>query len=372
MNTTTRWRENKLSELGELTPEEYLIRNVRIFSDYQMARSLSSAGFEVTTNAVRKKRRRLGIQKIAGLGDGDFGLRERVLESPFQRFDESITLEGNVAILGDVEFPFHNADFLNMVLGLCDKWDIRRVIFNGDLLHHATLTTFSPEFGVEANIDGLPDTAMEVLIEIRGELPRKHQSRLGEFLDRIGRRTLPNPMSLSQEWRIASEALEAIKQVFTEDAVLVMGNHEYRAIRALNSPLLPEYLKKILMGEDKWLQAIANYWCMVESENGELWRCTHPKNTSVIPVRVASRLAEKYHSNIIMSHNHLWGMTQTDSGNYLAIETGCIVDPSRLPYVVQRDNLRPKMQNGAVILRDGHAHLLHPKWSDWKALLRLR
>jgi hypothetical protein len=116
----------------------------------------------------------------------------------------------------------------------------------------------------------------------------------------------------------------------------------------------------------------APYYYGIITSGGVKWRATHPKNISKIPARVGAELAEKHHTNILQSHNHLWGMAQALSGEYVSVEIGCAVDWLRLPYAAQRDNTRPAMQHGAAIIRDGFCHLLHPRWSDWARLMRNR
>jgi len=95
---------------------------------------------------------------------------------------------------------------------------------------------------------------------------------------------------------------------------------------------------------------------------GDRWRIAHPKNTSVIPARVAGRIADKYETHYVTAHGHDWGQVTSVAGRYAAA-CGICVDPVRLDYHATRDNLRPKMQQGAMILKDGYPILLHPEYA---------
>jgi len=341
------------------TAREFTLSNAGTLTDQQIVKTLKKSGFQTNEERVRHQRRQEGLVSSP-----------LVAQSPFVRYDNPPTVEGNVAVFGDVELPFHEHNFLNRCLELCQKWKITKVVFNGDLLHQDSLSWFSPNWQEEgANTDGLSDAALRALQDVADDMPSKYRDLLLEKMEKLGPRVLPNPTSISEEWKYAREALKVMKKVFPDGATYIQGNHEGRYLSLLNSPLMPEDFKRILMGNDDWLKASVYYWGLVNS-NGIIWRCTHPKNTSTTPASIAAKLADKFGMNIVQGHNHLWAVTQSMSGKYIAIESGCMVDGKRLSYYETRDTTRPQWQNGAVIIRDGFGYLLHPLWTDWERMMK--
>lgn len=352
------------SEALGCTPREFINRYVTRYTDREMAGHLERAlGRPFSLYQIRQQRRVLGNVK-------DVRQRYLVTESPFVRLDHPMRIEADVAVIGDLELPFHEHRFLGRVLELADRWGIRQVVFNGDLLHHHALSSWGADWQAEGGPEGkLSSAAAEALDTLALELGGEAGDRVRDFVNQAGVQSMGGGATISEEWKFARETLTVIRQVFSEAAWLVLGNHEARMLRSLESPLLPSDIRRLLVGEDGWMKTASYYYALIVS-GGTTWRATHPKNTSVRPASVAAALADKFGSNVLQSHNHLWGMTQSASGRHLGVEIGCGVDGARLPYYAERDTTRPAWQNGAAIIRDGKCHLLHPEWTDWDRLAK--
>ena len=284
---------------------------------------------------------------------------EYVYVSPYPVYDTPLTLEGDALVLPDIEMPFHHADFLNRVLDLAQKWNIRQCIMAGDLLHFDSLSGWEPNWTNE-NKGGLSAEAEKRLIDFAMKMGSKKQ---GEFMDLIGNIGIKDEQDgASMELDTARKELHHIDQLF-DRVDFVIGNHEGRLLRALQTTLNPNELLRLLDIKNPRWRIAPFYYSKLETERGT-YRIEHPKNSGKFS---ASRLASKYLTHILMAHSHQLNFTYDPSGTFYAIEMGCCVDETRLAYVGQRSNTSPTHMLGAVIVRDGIPWLLHQN-VDWKRL----
>jgi hypothetical protein len=77
--------------------------------------------------------------------DGDIP-REFVPPSPYPKWDNPITTEGDALIFTDIEAPFQHSEFINKCLDLADAWKIDTIHFAGDLLHYDSLSKWGSEW----------------------------------------------------------------------------------------------------------------------------------------------------------------------------------------------------------------------------------
>jgi hypothetical protein len=195
-------------------------------------------------------------------------------------------------------------------------------------------------------------------------MPKNQQSRLMETIVEIGGQS-EDGAGFSGEMQHARKTLQALDQLF-DSFVWVLGNHEGRLLRAINSPVQPsELLNLMKLEEGKWTCA-PYYHCILKS-GSETFRITHPKGAANGTARA---LASQYFQHIIMGHSHKMFADWDASGEYYAIQIGHCVDEERLCYVSQRDAKRDSHKLGAMIIRDGCPYLLHKK-IDWERMKRL-
>lgn len=288
--------------------------------------------------------------------------REIVRESPYPTYDQPLVTEGDAVILPDVEFPFHNADFMNRVLDLCQRWNIRKAIFAGDVLHFDSLSGWEPNWK-DTDKGGVTEDAKDKLYEFSKTLSSKKQGELIEIVAEIGDKKEQD--GVSTELNVARRELRKVEQLF-DNVEVIIGNHEGRLLRALSTTLDPEELLRLVdVKNPKWRIA-PYYYSYLDTPQGR-YIIEHPKNASKFS---AGRLASKYQAHVLMAHSHQLNFTFDPSGTFYAIEMGCMVDESKLPYASQRHNISPAHSLGAVIVRGGHPWLLHPR-VDWKSLVKL-
>ena len=311
---TTSWWQEPFEEGGE-TPEQYLKKHWQYSTDQEIAIAIGEKlGREIPTSRVTLKRQRSGLRKTKQ------GNPLVVEESVFARFNKPEKLHVDDAlVISDIHAPFHDAEWLTEVLWLANKWDIEHCIVAGDLFDMAALSTFTPTMALEGE-----KAAM-----------------------------------LSDELDAAAEIADALDLYFDE-IIVTTGNHEQRASRVAR--MTAKTFKALLGKRDSENLRVSPFaFALIHSSNGQTWEATHPKNSSVIPARVAARMADKYERNIIAAHGHDWGEVTSVNGRYAAA-CGMCADPLRLDYVMKTHNTRPFMQQGAWILKDGLPVLLHPKW----------
>jgi hypothetical protein len=346
-----------------MSAREFILKNIRL-RDKDLAKELTRAGFPASTNAVTRFRQRiLGIEKTGGLNC------HIIDDSIYTLYDRPLEYTGDACVLGDIEFPFQHAPFINRVMDICQIWKIPHVVFGGDLIHNDSLTPFDPPWTADVSPESVSSEAHDKLTEFGDKLKGQTKKEYDEMLEKMGIHAESPHSGLSMEWKVAGEQIQNFRHVFSS-ADWDLGNHEGRVLRVLQSPLVPTTLRDMIVPGAEWIRIAPYYYSIVHS-GGKDFRITHPKNTSVKPVSIAYSLCDKFDCNIIQLHNHLLGMAISRNGKYIAIESGCCVDGRRLPYYSQRDTTRPLWSLGATIIRDGHAWLLDDVNTDWEALKRL-
>ena len=288
---------------------------------------------------------------------GQATAKPRIPSSPYPRYDDPPTLEGDALVIPDAEIPFHHAEFLNRVFDLADAWGIKQAIWAGDALHFDSLSGWEPNWAKEPN-GGLSEHDEARLMEYAKSLPAKYQQGLIEHIVTIGEREADG--GFSGEMYHARRIFDAIKDLFDIN-LWVLGNHEGRLIRAINSPVQPsELLNLMRLDEGRW--KIAPYYYAILHTNKGDYRITHPKSAAN---GAARGLASQYLMHVLMGHSHKMFFDWDQSGKFYAIHMGHCVDEDRLCYCAQRDAKRDSHKHGAVIVRDGVPYLLHDG-IDWE------
>ena len=287
---------------------------------------------------------------------------QRIPESPYVRYDEPPTADGDALILPDCEIPFHNADFINRVIDLASAWSIKQVICAGDLLHMDSISGWEPNWAPTHNRTILTEEDEARLLELALTLPKAKQQAI---IDLIGRSDSLDGKDFSAEMGHARRTLKALDDCF-DSFVWVLGNHEGRLLRAIDSPVNPsELLNLMKLDEGKWIIA-PYYYCLLNS-SGQTYRVTHPKSAAN---GAARGLAVQYHQHILMGHSHKMFQDFDPSGDFYAIQMGHCVDETRLAYASQRDAGRDSHKLGAVIVRGGFPWLLH-SGTDWESMRKM-
>lgn len=244
---------------------------------------------------------------------------QRIGVSPKPKYNDPINVVGDALIMADPHVPYHDADFMNRCIGLALKWGIANCIVPGDLFDMAAFSIWGADETEE----------------------------------------------MEQELAVGEAILDDICCNF-ETVKVIRGNHDDRILRMLERKVSYQRIARLFTMNDN--VTFSPYYHCILTSAGIPWRITHPKNISIHGSFIPARLAAKFEMNVIAGHGHLWGCTTSDSGRYLAIDSGICADPERIQYSMERDSTRPKMVQGAVIVRAGRAWLLHPTFTDWNMM----
>ena len=274
-----------------------------------------------------------------------------VLPSSSQpKYDSPLVTTGNALVLPDTEFPYHDADFINKVLELSACWKITNCVLAGDAVHFDSLSSFDPSWIDEKDKSGLDTDKRNELMDFAETLPEDKKLALLDLVESIDE---PPAENISEEIKISRSMLRRIGDTF-QDVVFVIGNHEGRLLRTMNSPLFSKFLIQFIGVDNPVFRIAPYYYSLIETIKGT-FRVVHPKGAAK---STSTQLASKFQQHILMAHSHRWAHQYDISGQFHAIQMGCCVDESRLAYVGQRDNTSDKHKLGAVIVRDGFPYLL--------------
>lgn len=267
--------------------------------------------FQVAQFAERYRKKR-GITSSADLFNVDLG-------RPWM-FDEP-----NALIVGDVQIPTSDYDWLALVLAIGEEYlkPPRRLIIAGDLINADAFKTYENDE---------PEPSWE------------HEIQAGEaFL---------------------SEVLEIY-----DDVRWFLGNHERRVGKRTKTSITPIMLLR-LMTRDPRVSISSWGHCVVRNPFGWDWRVTHARNYSINQLTVADQLAQRYQQNIIQHHEHHLAKGMDRYKRYVIINNGGLFDQQKMAYVMKDDSKSADMMNGFTLLRDGHADLFGPEgYTRWKMWL---
>jgi hypothetical protein len=337
------------------TPEENarLLRLHSIYADSHKKWDLIAGEMGKTREAVRMHWRTHPI-----------ATNNRLQTSPYPKYDQPLVMEAESAtVIPDLELPFHKAEFVNRVLDLSQAWKVDHLILAGDMLHFNSLSSWEPNWQKPNGKGGLDEIQEARWVEFGLGLRGRQKEKFFDLMDDTGVKMEDGDPNVSEELRIARKSTDAINQCFSK-VDLILGNHEGRLLRALNSPLFAtEITDKVK--QENW--RIAPYYYSELISGGEKFRIEHPKSAAKI---TPERLASKFLCHILAGHSHLLSMNWDLSGNFYCIYMGHCCDERRMPYAAQRSTNSPTHLNGAVIVRDGIPWLLHDK-VDWKRLAKL-
>jgi|GEM_PF-2859681 hypothetical protein len=268
---------------------------------------------QVTTNMVERLVYRKGLRRIIKKEDKDSEMK--YFHPPRLPMDDYL-------IICDVHAPYYSEKWVNRAGIISHLLDVNKIIIVGDLFDMHFISKYYSEYRPEMGE------------EIEWTEP---------FMD----------------W------LDQFDFIF-----LIQGNHERRAGIFSDGRIQARFFLRIfgnLVMKNKF--KFTNYDSL---EIGEDWLLTHAKDYSRIPTRMATRLASKYHRNLINAHGHFFGMTYDVSGKFLCIDLGGLFDISKIEYINLRTTSYPFWKSGFGVLKNGFIYLFHDgtDWDFWLSLYK--
>jgi len=219
-------------------------------------------------------------------------------------------------ITSDWQIPFHDAEWAEFAFEIGKAFGCDLHVINGDFLDFHSIAKFDPQ--IHDSVDSVES-------------------------------------ELDYAERILTESCKAFGTT-----VMDLGNHEWRLYRAmLHAQVGPQRLLK-LMGQADRVQLTEFSYVIIN----ERVRCTHPRNFSKIPTRVAADLAAKHHMDVVAAHGHLIGTRRDISGKFTVIDSGGMFDGRRLDYINTVDSINPLVNQGFVLYTEGQLHLFDARNCD--------
>lgn len=274
----------------------------------EIARRFAERGIHRTQKAVQRKRARERQRDPAGW-------IALVADAPecAPRFDQPVRVKARrgAAILPDPHAPMHDAAWCNRVIALAMRLGLDVVAVPGDLVDFTAFSKWGRQERIEAE----------------------------------------------DEILAARQLLHALAASF-ETVVYTGGNHEMRLPRITGNLLELRDTMDMFVRDNNVLTTDYHWFELISG--GEKFYIEHPKNASVIPGRVPTKLAEKLGCHVIAGHGHQWGMVRDVSGRYWCIDAGVCCDPLRLAYINKVHSTRPQIYQGAVLVIGDTPILLGP------------
>lgn len=168
-----------------------------------------------TPNAIEKKISRL-------ISEGRLEPKKIIPESPYPIMGEGdvLTSEGDALVISDLEVPFHHADFVNRTIELAQKWGIKTLHLDGDLLHYESLGRWGASWTSVQDADA--NKVNDFLLEIEDDELRAKGIALMDELN-----------AFKEKQNGYQDEINEARRVFSSisgfDEVLVsLGNHDDR------------------------------------------------------------------------------------------------------------------------------------------------
>ena len=233
---------------------------------------------------------------------------------------------GDICFACDFHIPCHDEALIDYMINVCKDLNIKKLAIDGDYLDCDNLSIFTST--TESNRSNV------ITWKAEKDEGRKVMTRLLEWFS---------------------------------DIYICAGNHENRIIaltggkegfKDIIAAMMPrnitisDYEKRVHVTIDDFM--ILNHTYVDENGNNRVqeWRLCHPKNFSILPLRVARALSAKFEMNIHMAHGHNLLAGRNISGKYICIEGGGLFDREALEYTC-RTTTHPVMRSGFFILKNG-------------------
>ena len=257
----------------------------------------------------------------------------RLVEAPeMEKFDKELHLKGDWMIAADWHIPYHDAELVEKMIMVAEKFGIKKLVKPGDFME---LDAFKI------------------------------------YLDKTA--------SWEYEKTKSRNVLKSLLSYFDEDVWLI-GNHEVRMWKRLQGMGDEEDIFQMVL--DAELIRKVKYSTYPYAVINESWLVVHPKSYSRVQARNAYFLASKYlprlvergkspngKYGIVAFHGHLGGFGTDVSGRFEVADGMCMVDSDKVAYKKIKVDTSPEWRPGFFMLLDNYLYPF-PKdsinWDFWE------
>jgi Calcineurin-like phosphoesterase len=176
--------------------------------------------------------------------------------------------------------------------------------------------------------------------------------------------------SLSSDMALATKYFEGLVDAGAEQIFVAAGNHDNWLVADWNGDLqFNEVLAPMISDKLRGRLIITPYDRLSTHSGGELWTVFHQVDYSVNNLSVGDKLAQKFHTNAFVTHQHETALGFDRFGRYVVCDLGGLHDPLLTAYLGLKTSTRPNPDRGFASLVDGHVELWTPdkritNWSD--------
>ena len=233
---------------------------------------------------------------------------------------------GDIALACDFHIPCHDDALIDYMINICKDLNIKKLAIDGDYLDCDNLSIFTSVS--ESNRD------TSITWKAEKDEGRKVMTHLLDWFDEIF------ICAGNHENRII--ALTGGKEGFKD------------IIRAMmpRNITIEDYERRVHVTIDDFMILHHKYFDECGNNQTQDWMLCHPKNFSILPLRVARALSAKFEKNIHMAHGHNLLKGRNVSGKFICLEGGGLFDREALEYTC-KTTTHPVMRSGFFILKNG-------------------
>ena len=258
------------------------------------------------------------IHQAIGKSNYTDALPEKFILQDEKKHTDFLKIHGNTINISDVHIPFWHRDLFDKVIKVAKKFKIQNLIINGDFLNMDSFSRWVSGFSGQTDTLRELDTANYFLIQ----------------------------------------ALKTFKKIY-----LTSGNHEDRLFKTLKGQIPQSYFLRMINDEIGKRIIVSDYaYCHVN----DIWLIGHPSSFSDRGGQTPSEIADVTDMNVILGHNHQFGIQTSRNGKHVGIDHGCSCDPIQIEYYSKGVTKGRRWQPGFSMIYNNKGYAFSYNFSDWK------
>lgn len=247
-------------------------------------------------------------------------------EMVLQARDPLTFTTGDICLACDFHIPFQDEALIDYMIDVCEDYGIKELAIDGDFFDCDNLSSFN----------SIVESELDYTITWNGE-KKEVQKMLVKLLRHF------------------------------DTIYMCSGNHENRWVaitggkggfKGMIKEVMPEnitiedYRKRVKVTIDTHMILNHKWFDEYGEEQVQEWLLCHPRNFSILPLRVSRDLAARYLKNIHMAHGHNLYKGHDRSGKFICLDGGGLFDKDALAYA-SRISTHPAMKSGFYLLVNG-------------------
>lgn len=163
----------------------------------------------------------------------------------------------------------------------------------------------------------------------------------------------------------AARNLLALWALTFDEMWMITGNHEVRKLKHDRGEGDINDIMAVVSPHGK-VKATVRDKCTVNTSQGK-YSVIHGASYRKIPLSTANELAQKFHSHIILHHEHHAAVGMDIYDRYFIVNNGGLFDIDKMAYVQLQTSARAGMSQGFTMVKGGYPYLFGKmtNWFDW-------